>query len=63
MACPNCGKEEAHFAPPSLGEEGFFICSKTFGGLERDPTAQLTAKLPNKGTEITEQMLIDACKK
>ena len=24
--CPNCGEKGAHFAPPSLGDEGFFIC-------------------------------------
>ena len=24
--CPHCGKEGAHFAPPSMGEEGFYIC-------------------------------------
>lgn len=26
--CPNCGEDGPHFAPPSLGEEGFFICDK-----------------------------------
>lgn len=26
LKCPNCGKNEAHFVPPSLGEKGFFIC-------------------------------------
>lgn len=26
--CLNCGKNEAHFVPPSFGEEGFFICEK-----------------------------------
>jgi|WetSurMetagenome_2_1015567.scaffolds.fasta_scaffold1335287_1 hypothetical protein len=29
--CPNCKKEltagEGHFAPPSLGEPGFYICN------------------------------------
>ena len=29
--CPNCGErlkegESGHFAPPSMGEEGFWIC-------------------------------------
>lgn len=24
--CPVCGKPGPHFAPPSLGEPGFFIC-------------------------------------
>ena len=24
--CPNCGEYGAHFAPPSCGEPGFFIC-------------------------------------
>ena len=24
--CPNCGEPGAHFAPPSLGEEGFYLC-------------------------------------
>lgn len=28
MKCPNCGEDEAHFVPPSMGEEGFFICTK-----------------------------------
>jgi hypothetical protein len=29
-ACPNCGKlsHHGHFAPPCLGEPGFWICSK-----------------------------------
>jgi len=26
MNCPNCGKPGSHFVPPSLGDEGFFIC-------------------------------------
>jgi hypothetical protein len=27
--CPNCGDPKGgHFVPPSLGEEGFFICEK-----------------------------------
>lgn len=26
MVCSNCGKPGSHFAPPSLGEQGFFIC-------------------------------------
>lgn len=26
--CPACGLFGAHFAPPSLGEEGFFICQE-----------------------------------
>jgi hypothetical protein len=29
--CPNCGEYGAHFAPPSLGEEGFFICKENPG--------------------------------
>jgi len=28
MRCPQCGKFEPHFVPPSLGEEGFFICDR-----------------------------------
>jgi len=24
--CPNCKTRGSHFAPPSLGEPGFFIC-------------------------------------
>lgn len=27
--CPNCGKEGPHYVPPSLGEEGFFVCDPT----------------------------------
>ena len=30
--CPNCGKFEAHFVPPSLGEKGFFICKGVKNG-------------------------------
>lgn len=29
--CVNCGKDNrdhGHFVPPSLGEQGFFICQK-----------------------------------
>lgn len=30
--CPNCKKPlkkgEGHFMPPSLGEKGYFVCSK-----------------------------------
>lgn len=25
--CPNCGRHGRHFAPPFLGEPGFFVCS------------------------------------
>lgn len=28
--CTNCGEDGSHFAPPSFGEEGFFMC-KTKG--------------------------------
>jgi hypothetical protein len=24
--CPNCGKEGPHYAPPGLGDPGFYIC-------------------------------------
>jgi hypothetical protein len=24
--CPKCGKREAHFVPPSFGDDGFFTC-------------------------------------
>jgi len=26
--CINCGEVGSHFVPPSLGEEGFFLCEK-----------------------------------
>ena len=26
--CTNCGKPGSHYAPPSLGEPGFYICDK-----------------------------------
>lgn len=26
--CPNCGRPGSHFAPPFLGEPGFFICGQ-----------------------------------
>jgi len=26
--CPNCNKPGRHFAPPSLGEPGFYICDE-----------------------------------
>lgn len=26
MKCSFCGKQESHYVPPSLGEEGFYIC-------------------------------------
>jgi hypothetical protein len=30
VSCPNCKQQvtvgDGHFAPPSLGEKGFFIC-------------------------------------
>ena len=26
MNCPKCGRNEAHFVPPSFGEAGFYIC-------------------------------------
>ena len=33
MNCPKCGKNEAHFVPPSFGEAGFYICeSPTYPG-------------------------------
>jgi hypothetical protein len=28
MSCPKCGKPESHFVPPSMGEEGFFLCER-----------------------------------
>jgi hypothetical protein len=24
--CPNCKRPGSHFAPPSFGEKGFYIC-------------------------------------
>lgn len=27
QGCPNCGEKEAHFVPPSFGDEGFYICA------------------------------------
>lgn len=26
--CPNCGEDGPHFAPPSMGEAGFYICER-----------------------------------
>ena len=26
--CPNCGEVGPHYAPPSFGEKGFFLCEK-----------------------------------
>lgn len=26
LRCKNCGEIGSHFVPPSLGEEGFYIC-------------------------------------
>jgi hypothetical protein len=28
MTCPNCGRQEPHFVPPSMGDPGFFICTR-----------------------------------
>ena len=27
MGCPHCRKPGSHFAPPSLGEPGFYTCA------------------------------------
>ena len=37
--CPNCGEYGSHFAPPSLGEEGFFICKKKVESEPKDKEA------------------------
>jgi len=29
--CPNCGQPGPHFVPPSMGEQGFFICQNPSG--------------------------------
>ncbi len=36
MNCPNCGENEAHFVPPSFGEQGFFCCHDKDCSLRRD---------------------------
>jgi len=36
MACPNCGENQAHFVPPSFGDEGFFACHNKDCGLRAD---------------------------
>jgi len=28
--CLNCGERGSHFAPPCLGNAGFFICKQVF---------------------------------
>lgn len=28
LRCKNCNQIGSHFAPPSFGEEGFYICNK-----------------------------------
>jgi ribosomal protein L32 len=25
--CPNCGEDGPHYVPPSMGEDGFYICA------------------------------------
>jgi hypothetical protein len=25
--CPECGERGKHFVPPSLGEDGFYVCA------------------------------------
>ena len=32
--CRNCGDKGSHFAPPSMGEEGFFVCASNEGEKE-----------------------------
>lgn len=31
MMCPNCQKDGPHFVPPSMGEDGFYICDHPDG--------------------------------
>lgn len=34
--CPNCGKKEAHFVSPCMGEKGFFLCDVQPGWSEKN---------------------------
>jgi len=52
--CPNCGKEGPHYVPPSLGEEGFFICdpSKVIQDKEALMTNQEAETINRKFAEL-----------
>lgn len=42
MSCLNCGKNEAHFVPPLLGEPGFCICQTACAPVTPQPLRKVS---------------------
>lgn len=49
--CLNCGEYGSHFAPPSLGEPGFFICKEKSDDKEEPKTYLTKEEIPHPGSE------------
>lgn len=49
--CLNCGAPEAHFVPPSLGEEGFFTCASPSTQTPPTPSPGMGSPSPGEGRE------------
>lgn len=54
--CPNCGEYGSHFAPPSLGESGFFICKKKSDDKKEPETYLTKEETPHPGSEKAIEM-------
>lgn len=51
--CPNCGEltVDGHYAPPALGDPGFFACAATRGGMK--DTVVTSVRRVDGGLEMT----------
>jgi hypothetical protein len=49
--CPNCGRPGSHFAPPSLGEPGFYTCEEPIGMIGEVPVYEGDLDIP--GVSVT----------
>lgn len=50
--CPNCGKPGHHWAPPSLGEPGFYVCGHPYADTDvtfEHPPCEMLASKPFPG--------------
>lgn len=49
--CPNCQTPGHHFVPPSMGEEGFYVCD------EKQEMVEVPAKFLDKTSETIEGLV------
>lgn len=58
VECPNCKRFNrwGHFVPPSLGEQGFWICKQSWATDDNDPEVERMNKKYNRPIPHTEEL-------